>query len=802
MADLMPEAAPWWFAAAAVMGVAGLAAPALRRDGRGPLLVFVALALTFAGWTAWRSGGPVEPFDLDEPAQLWQVRGRVASMPRLLKRPRGAMAEFGFLGPATMFEFETVEAVDRFGVGHPMRARLWVRVAGADVPVGVGDLVRLTGMVRDFEPAMNPGQFDRAVAAQRQGLAGAMSIASAEAVEVEGGPETFWQRFRRAQEGLRRRASERIGAEAGSGGVRALLLALLLGERGSALDEVERSFRRTGLSHVLAISGLHLGILVWLVAGMCRAIGMRPGMRTVLVALLIGWYLVVVPVQTPLLRAALMFLAVLAAGSTGRRVSVAAMLALAGIVTLTIDPFELFNAGFQFSYGIVAALLGLSEPMRRLLFGARIDEENATTAQIVWNRLTLTVAATTVAWLVSVPIAIAHFGAVSLAGIPATILSMPLVTLVLGLGFISLLASTVTAGAGAILDGPVEASATALLKLVEALEGANWMWLTSAAPPSLWATVAIAVIATWLLVTRRQTAWGAAAAITLAFPWWWPVVRAPMADGPVATITMLAVGDGSCYIVQSGGETILFDAGSGDWPSMGWAVALPALREAGVRRIDCLIVSHEDLDHFNASLDIADVIPIGEVVTTASTIATARERPGSAVGVWLAGMEARGAAISAVGAGWERALGPARLRCLQPTPEQEAALEADNDRSLVVRLEAAGTAALLTGDIEEAGIEALLGLGREALSARVLELPHHGSWSEAAVALVAAVRPDVVLQSTGRRRAIADRWGPGDLGAAQRVVSARDGAARVTIDRRGHVRLERWRQGWSQRPSF
>ena len=253
--------------------------------------------------------------------------------------------------------------------------------------------------------------------------------------------------------------------------------------------------------------------------------------------------------------------------------------------------------------------------------------------------------------------------------------------------------------------------------------------------------------------------------------------------------SLLAVGDGSCYVVRSGRSTVVFDAGSSNDLDAGRRLIVPAMRRLGVRRIDAVVISHPNLDHYSAALELVDDFGVDTVLVTPQLLQRAHADPFGPVAYLLQELTDRFVSVSAVSKGEVRAFGRASWSWLHPQVDE--AYERVNDGSMVVRIEVAGRRVLLCGDIQRRAMTALLEGGSD-IGADVLELPHHGSYHELAGTFVGSVDPGVVLQSTGWSRWRGDRWGDALMGV-NRLVTARDGACWVEIDDQGTISVGRFR---------
>jgi competence protein ComEC len=271
----------------------------------------------------------------------------------------------------------------------------------------------------------------------------------------------------------------------------------------------------------------------------------------------------------------------------------------------------------------------------------------------------------------------------------------------------------------------------------------------------------------------------------------WPVIIPGVGGSTVLRIDMLAVGDGSCHVLRGGGSTVVFDAGSAGDLDAGRRTIVPALRRLGVRSIDAVAVSHANLDHYSAVLEIVDEFDVDSVLVTPQLIESAAGDPAGPVMYLLDELAGRYVSVRTVRAGDSRSFGSARWTWLHPG-EAEPAMQI-NEGSMVVLIEAAGRRVLMCGDIQQRAM-ATLAETHPDLSADVIELPHHGSHHRGAEVFVGRLAPRVALQSTGRTRwqRTRQRWAPA-LAGVEHLVTARDGACWVEIDRDGAMTTGRYR---------
>ncbi len=612
------------------------------------------------------------------------------------------------IGRQTRFQFRIEQLRGCASVRLPIRARAgWY--SGAP-PLAAGERWRLHLRLKDRNGFFNPGGFDyeRWLLQQRVGASGYVRHGE-EAVRLgqAGDPAALLQRGRqKLYDALDAHLPERPEA--------ALVLALALGERARIGAEQWRVLRATGTSHLVAISGLHIGLVggfgwilgLWGWKRSAYLCGHVPAQRAAAVVALIFAvvYAALAGFSIPTQRALLMLAIGLAAlfGQRQRTPSHAWFLAL--LAVLILDPLAVLGAGFWLSFSAVAMLLyGMGCRLGRVGLWWR------------WGRAQWVVA------LGLLPLTLVVFGSLSVIGPGANVLAVP---------WVGLVAVPLVLG-GVLLLGVAPALAGLSLKLACVSLAAAWTLLTSMAelpfasamvnPSLLWLPWAMLSVV-WLLAPRGFP--GRPVALLLLLPLWNPADTAPP-EGEVE-FTLLDVGQGLAAVIRTHRHALIYDTGPKFGPGFdaGSAVVLPFLRYTGVSHIDTVVLSHGDRDHtggfdaLRANLDI-DVVLAGEPEPERG------QRPCLAGRRWQ----------------WDQV----HFEILQPSAASTAT---GNDRSCVLRVRAGGRELLLTGDLQRAGERALL-QAEPDLQADVLIAPHHGSAGSSSPAFVAAVRPRWVLFASG-----------------------------------------------------
>ncbi|MFT4248491.1 MAG: DNA internalization-related competence protein ComEC/Rec2 [Pseudomonas sp.] len=550
---------------------------------------------------------------------------------------------------------------------------------------------------------------------------------------------------------------------AGSGA--AYVRALALGDTRGLGDPDWEVLRSAGLTHLIAISGFHVGMVAgfaalvlqglwWLVPGLGRV---WPRRHAAALGALSGGagYAVLAGLSLPTVRTLLMIAVAVLVGLARRRGNTPQTLAIALLAVLLFDPLSVLFAGFWLSFAGVAWLVWcLPTGPTPLLRGF--------------------LAAQRVATIGLVPLTLALFDQVSLVGPLANLLAIPWWTLVVvPLALVGTALEAALPGAGGwawqAAAWCFEASWRLFQWLARSPVAAWW------APESgAWALLLALLGAFWMLMPRGTP--GRALGVLLWLPICMPDRELP-GEGEVDLLVM-DVGQGLAVLVRTRSHALLYDAGPAvaEGFDAGERVVVPALRASGVRRLDRIVLSHADADHAGGHAAVQRVFPVPDALAPPGAPLDVRER-------CAAGSEWR----------WDGV----RFRFLHPS---RGFPYLRNESSCVLRVETAHGAVLLTGDIGDVIEQRLLRDHRADLRADVVLAPHHGSGGSSQPGFVRATGARLALVSTGHgnrfrhpRADVVRRWREA---GAELLNTADSGAIRVWIGRAGMQVRERrpWRR--------
>jgi len=659
---------------------------------------------------------------------------------------------------------------------RPVSGRLQVTLYGEIAPVGEGQRVALELKLSRPRGFKNPSAFDYPGFLRREGilLVGSGRAESLVALTADDPP---WPVR------VKRWAVATIGAHLPETSA-ALMAGLLLGEKTGLSQEASEAFRRAGVYHILAVSGFNVALLASSVFFVLLTLGI-PRRATVAAAgtALIGFALVVGG-QASVLRATVMGLLLLAATLLDRESQLMNALALAVLALLAWRPGDLGEPGFQLSFAATAGIIYLTPTVTDFLSGWS------------WPKWLATSAAVSLAAQAAVtPVMLAHFNQLSLIGVAANLIVVPLAAVATTLGMLALLAALASAVAADILF-------QALWLLLLALRAS--VWAAAQVPVAMvhlpapgWAAIAswcaALALVPYLNGARRWVRGAELACCGLALVLsLWPWVRP--GDGNLR-VTFLDVGQGDAILVEvPEGPRLLVDGGPAGAQRLdvGERVLAPFLWNLPTTRLDAVTLSHSDSDHSGGLRAVLTRFRVGEFWENGRWITGTEDT--------LRAVERSGACRRTLVAGQRLWLGSALLTVLNPDGTRsldEPPLWGQNEESLVLRLDWRGFSLLLTGDLGAPGEERLLA-SHAPVRALVLKVGHHGSRYSSTEEFLSATRAAVAVISVGARNPFRhptpETLGRLEAAGARIYRTDRDGAVILETDGMT-LSITRWASG-------
>lgn len=610
-----------------------------------------------------------------------------------------------------------------------------------------GDRVRLTGRLERPPVRRNPAQMDYGAYLRGQGIHATLRVEDETGVAFLSPSQRLPVRLATA---IQRRVRVTLARSVPDPDAQAVLLALLLADRSRIEAEALDTFRQTGLMHLLAVSGLHIGLVGVTLYVLLKPVLGRLGLqrrevewsRAAITLGLLFLYVLVTGGSVSVMRAFVMALLLIVGKAWERPSDTLNSLGGAALLLLALRPTALFEVGFQLSFGAVAALITLV-PLLTATVPERIRQSK--TGAFVTGSVVASVAAT----LGTAPALLAHFGKLPLGGLLLNLPAIPLTGLALA------------GGLGVAVCGGWFPLAAKGFGAFATLGAEGLLWTSRVGATGLgWAafdgylesalvliagSLALCALALWKRpIARHRLALVAVAAATLGL---W----ADIASGkgrPGLDVLFLDVGQGDATLLAfPNGRHVLIDAGlRSPYVDEGTRTVVPHLERYGIDRLDALVLTHADADHIGGAQAVLEAVRVGRLVHSGQAGETA---------LWasvLRTADSLGVEVETLTAGDTLALDPSvRLRVLGPSPALVTSSE-PNGASIVLLAEYGRTRWLLTGDVEVAGESALVSHYAPLLDADVVKVGHHGSRTSSTPALVEAVGdPAFAVVSVARR---------------------------------------------------
>lgn len=780
-----------WITLAVATWLAWLACFIARRSPPGVVLLLMSSAVVGGLWhhLRWSIVRPdhIAGFATEAPSPV-RLNGRITESPVVVPKREQDFPSAIPQHDHTLFLVECRELVSADQT-TPVSGLARIDVAGHVLHATVGDEIDVVGQFALPTGPRNPGAFDFRRFLRASGVHVLVRCEEPDDVRIiSQGKELIRHVQARLRRTTEQRLNERLTRQTAPVGV-----ALLLGTRTNIPEELRIDFAESGTMHILAISGSNVGILAGLLWVIARILGFR---RRWTVAAVLGGilaYAFLADNQPPVLRAVLMIFAVLAGRPWHRNGSPINALALAALGVLVWNPSNLFDVSAQLSFLAVAALLwapGLTSTLWNCANESPLDKLD-TLNEPAWRRGArmafrwLVAAHVTMAaiWLFTLPLTMARFHLLSPIGFGVNVLLAPVVVLVLWCGYALLLTMWLAPPLAGLFAVAFDAGLRLMLSLVAWGAERPWGHLYLAGPTEGWLVgfyfVLILIVAGRGHDSLRWVGW------RLLLVW---IIGGlgfslvPSTPGELRC-SFLSVGHGVAVLIEMpNGRTILYDTGQLADGRRAQQIVQSALWNARKSRIDALVLSHADVDHFNGVPGLARTIPIGTAFAHSSFL-DFKQR---AVVKICDALAERNIPLRLIWQGDRIPLDDSvTLRILHPPVNDRA--RPDNANSIVLAVEYAGRRILLTGDLEQSGLYRLLAQPR--LDCDLLLSPHHGSPNANPRMLADWATPDYLIISGGRPEAaekLQNLFGP-----ETRVLSTTTGGAAIfTIGPDGDLRFQ------------
>ncbi len=646
-----------------------------------------------------------------------QVSGTIADLPEQDEKrvrfdfiPMDGVYAANPSGTGAAIPRDGVYAASRSGQQLPDKLRLsWYY---PDQVIKAGQQWTFTVKLKRVHGTMNPGGFDYERWLFSEGI-GATGYVRPDPKPVFLGRDSAWSSIAV----LRQHMTDQLSSTLGSSPSMALIKALTIGDGNSITQQQWEVFRKTGTTHLVVISGSHIGLIAGLVYFLVLKLWAWTGwlsqspqkvaaVSAVLVAI---FYSGLAGFSVPTQRSVVMLAIAMTAIILQRNTRPFNTLSIALFAVLIFDPLAVLAAGFWLSFLAVSLIV--------YAISGRLGQLG-----LIWSAIKLH-------WVTSIglsPLLLLFFQQVSLIAPLANLIAVPVISLLVVplalLAVFIMLISETLAGKLFLLVDPVLQGLWWLLVHLAAIPLAS----INHAPPSYWALL-FAVPGVLLLLAPLGIP-GRWLSLVMFLPLVFTDVKRP--ESGDINMTLLDVGQGLSAVVQTSHHLLVYDTGAkfSTESDMGQSVLLPFFRSQGIAKIDSLIISHGDNDHIGGAASLMRGIATEQVLTSVPQQLIEYAPINCAAGqTWL----------------WDE------VKFTMLAPQQ--AFVSENDNSCVLKIQSEHGTVLMTGDIEATAESWLVQTYGEALRSDVLIAPHHGSKTSSTTGFLQAVQPDYVLIPAGYR---------------------------------------------------
>lgn len=664
--------------------------------------------------------------------------------------------------------------------------------------IEIGNVVQVDGELMHFEKATNPGQFDEANYYKVQGYR--FKCISDSVIQKTSNSSLFWRVTKKIKSKILN-VYERVLNPEEYG----LCAAMLLGESTFLDSEIKELYQKNGISHLIAISGLHITIIGMAIFRGIRKIGARLNIATIITIIFLIYYGVLTGFSVSTKRAVVMMIIFLMAEIVGRTYDIFSAMALSAFLILIQNPMQLYQVGFQLSYGAIIGIV--------LIYS------NVLHALQVKNSILSGCLMSVCIQITTLPIVLYWFYEFPLYSIVINLFLLPLSSILIGLAFLVGIIGILDIGVTSFLTGGVHyllALIKILCKFFEQLPGCTQIWgkpsLTLIFVYYIGIIVGISIVIYFLklrgkmfeiyeelneeemLLAINTNSKGAEAKMfegiqiknkSIAIPnidefpkeirkylpkkKKFATILIKMCLEPLnyhlilsamlilcilflprrskgLQITMLDVGQGDCnYIETENGRNYIIDGGSSQIKQVGKYRILPFLKSKGRQRVDAIFISHSDEDHINGIIELIEAeFEIGQVILPELV-----NKSEAYLQLEDVIRQAR-IPIRYIQKGDKIIEQEFVIQCLHPEPK--FSYSSENAYSTVLKVLYEDTTILFTGDVENEGEEALCeSIKQEPCKVDILKVAHHGSKNSNTEELIARIEPNLSLISCGKK---------------------------------------------------
>ncbi len=608
------------------------------------------------------------------------------------------------------------------------------------VSLKYGRRVSLVGELTTIRTARNPGEFDLKNYLNLNDIYASFYIKrlNHDNIKADQGENIFSLAVHQVRQSITKTIDRLFAGE-----VAQFLKGLLVGERSEIPLDVKTAFINSGVMHILAVSGLHVAIVTFIIFIVLQVIRIPEKVRIVLTCILLIYYNYLTGGAPSVTRSVIMAIVFLCAKLMERKNDMYNTLAFSAMILLLIDSRQLFQPGFQLSFAAVFSIVYLYPKIYNLknLFPLMIRENRPLIA--IFALLSVSVSA----GVGTLPFSSIYFGKISIISFVANILIVPLSNVILALGMVAVAIAYISTGFASIYAELTSFLTWLLLRMVEFFGNLPFAYIESRL--SIWSSLSFYVAVAILINIGRREVRKLCIILTLllAVIWLYRSIIVQSQEN-ILRLTFLDVGQGDAIFIEyPDGKNMLIDAGPKTFSAdAGTRFIIPFLKYKSISRINTLILSHPDADHLGGVPTILRKFRVDQIMDAGLPCKSAL------CAEYTHLIDSLSLSRTMLHAGLKINLSEdLRFYILNPLHRSfsEGKPMSLNNRSVVMKVVYGETSILLTGDAEQKTEELLVSEYGNILKSNLLKVAHHGSITGTSVKYLSTVEPDLAVISVG-----------------------------------------------------
>jgi competence protein ComEC len=723
---------------------------------------------------------------------LATIRGTIITEPYVSDNNDWVFSRFKITDPVSSFYLKMTEAEGKTG---------WFDISGivrvqVDEPVmdlKAGDNVQIYCWLEKIQPLTNPGEFDFRKKLANDNIFISASVKTRDGIELlrnQGKSTSFSNITNYLQKAARGILAEGLLEEESNS--KALIAALVLGDRTKIDHQTNIAFRKTGLLHFLSLSGLNFVMMIAFVWQVCTLTGLGKKRQAIICIAVSVLFVLAVPPNPPVLRAAVISLVFCASFLFRREPNPFNSLALAAIILLLFKPLDIYNASWQLSFSTTLGILLFFRRIQLFLYEKtsallKLIPEEGKLSLLINEKLLLTIlglfSAGLAAWLGGAGIMLYHFFYISPLTAIWTVIASPFVFLIMITGLLKIVISFFLPSVAAILGIVVTGLSYLLIWLVKIFAKVSFseILVGQVSGELIIFYYCVLIFVAFCLFRRQPLRKVISLALILILAVSIISIKFQRTYYSNLILSCLDVGHGQAILVQlPQNKNLLFDAGSLHKSDVGRRIIIPFLRSQGISKIDAIIISHNDIDHINAIPEVVSDVKTKSIFANDDFLID-NENTGSPRFLYE---YLKNLGFNVQNFDKLQINSAAGIKILWPPKD---ALDnnqlSDNDRSAVILINFAGIKILFCSDIEKFAQQKIL-TNYPGLKADIVTVPHHGSTTNTDPNFIEKLSPKFLICSSGptqyENQKEIEKTGI-------RLFTARDGAIQLVISKSGKI---------------